>query len=176
MHHIMVDLETLSTRPNAAILSIGAVGLDDETEDREQFYCVIDDSSIDGEKFDICAETIQWWMNQSEEARAEFKKADKGIVEALEDFAQFVRQYDAPLIWGCGSDFDNVILTNAYELSGLEAPWEFWQNRCYRTIKRCFQQVVPPKREGVHHNALDDAEYQATHLVSIFKYLEDNFK
>jgi DNA polymerase III epsilon subunit-like protein len=31
MQHIMIDLETLSTRPDAAILSIGAVFFDIET-------------------------------------------------------------------------------------------------------------------------------------------------
>ena len=39
---IMLDLETLSTKPNAAIISIGAVDLDDA---KNLFYCVVDAES-----------------------------------------------------------------------------------------------------------------------------------
>jgi exodeoxyribonuclease VIII len=44
--------------------------------------------------------------------------------------------------------------------------WEFWKDRCYRTIKNCYPDV-PFDRRGTHHNALDDARSQALHLIAI---------
>ena len=42
MKQLMVDLETLSTRPDAAIIAIGAVYFDKVTgETGDEFYCTI---------------------------------------------------------------------------------------------------------------------------------------
>lgn len=163
-NHIMLDLETLSDKPDALVLSIGAVKFD-ENGVRDEYYQVIDWSDQNLKPFDISFGTVQWWFRQSPEARAEFAK--KGGVEplvALQEFAEFVGKNAK--VWGNGSEFDNIILTHMCRAYGMNPPWLFWNNRCYRTIKNLYKDVKLV-RSGQHHNALDDARTQAEHLVAI---------
>lgn len=172
--HVMLDLETLSTLPNAMLLSIGAVkfapeyfGYDDPVYDK--FYQVVrSDKELTG--FDINDDTLKWWTQQSEEARAVF--ADPNAVDldtALHNFFAWVTRNadrDDVRMWGNGSSFDNVILSTAYRLRGFEQPWRFWNDRCYRTVKNMYPKV-DMVRVGTHHNALADAESQARHLLQM---------
>lgn len=74
--------------------------------------------------------------------------------------------------YGNGASFDLSILKAAYDAVGLKAPWKFWDERCYRTIKNDYSQIEPDERAGTHHNALDDAKFQALHAIKIRKTLE----
>ena len=66
----MVDLETMDNVATSAIVSIGAVECDLITgETGAEYYRVI---NLEGQQelgFSINAETIYWWMNQSDAAR-----------------------------------------------------------------------------------------------------------
>jgi len=162
MKHIMLDLETMSTSSNAAIVAIGAVEFDGNKLGEEFYARVSLDSSMQlgGE---VSASTILWWTQQDEAARAEFREAKSHIRHALEDFEAFlhgVRDQDEVAMWGNGAAFDNVILANAYRRAGWNVPWAFWNDRCYRTLKAAYSVELPP-REGTHHHALSDAKYQA---------------
>ena len=167
MTNVMVDLETLGTGPNAAIVSIGAcVFHPDRTgKDRvgDTFYAVVDE----GTGGDIDRATVAWWMQQSSEARSVFNHPDpRSLRDALYGLQVFLRGVTdggvtSPLIWGNGANFDNVILRSAYKRANIEAPWMFWNDRCFRTLKSLPVPIPKIERQGVHHNALDDAVYQA---------------
>ena len=171
MKHVMVDLETLSTAPNAAIMSIGAVAFDPETgRVGAEFYVNIDPKSAQDAGLHVDAGTVSWWFSQSNEARAHLVAPKPlPLQAALAAFQQFLMLEVEPkfTIWGNGASFDNVILSHAYEASGSPAPWRYWQDACYRTMKGLFPQVKMV-REGVHHDALADARSQAKHLCAIF--------
>jgi hypothetical protein len=109
-----------------------------------------------------------WWMKQGELARKEIYEAHDELVEVLIDFAKWLP--DGSKVWGNGSDFDNVILAAAYAKVGIDCPWQFWNNRCFRTLKS----ICPIKHEfkGTAHNALDDAHNQAEHLILIMDALK----
>ena len=68
-------------------------------------------------------------------------------------------------VWGNGASFDNVLLATAYKRLGMETPWPFWKDRCFRTMKNVCK--VDHSFEGTAHNALDDARSQAQHLIKI---------
>ena len=182
MTHIMVDLETLSTRSNARILAIGAVKFTPERGVYDRFYRAIFTPSIavvekfnDVGGFHVSKSTLDWWRDQSIEARAVFADPDSMFIDgALMSFTNWVSE-DTPkrdaIMWGNGASFDNSILSTAYALCGLEQPWEFWNNSCYRTLKNAFPEVSF-ERIGVHHNAVDDAESQARHLLRIMERME----
>ena len=111
--------------------------------------------------------TIQWWMTQSPEARDVFKNEGKPVEEALNEFADFVG--DNALIWGNGSDFDNVALGSLYDALNIRRPWNYAAGRCFRTIKNLLQVKELPGRKGTYHNALHDALYQAQCLQVYLK-------
>ena len=176
MIEFMVDLETMGSGPTAAIVSIGCVPFDRESlaVSQDEFYTVVDlESSL---KAGLTAEssTILWWMTQSEEARTElFSRRRAQLYEALSALrywmAGLVPAKNDRKVWGNGAAFDNVILSSAYKAVGLETPWNFWNDRCFRTMKNEFAHVPLPDRAGLHHKAVDDARYQAECLVEILR-------
>ena len=177
MIEFMVDLETMGSGPTAAIVSIGCVPFDRESLIvlQDEFYTVVDlESSL---KAGLVAEssTILWWMTQSEEARTElFSRRRAQLYEALSALrywmAGLVPAKNDRKVWGNGAAFDNVILSSAYKAVGFETPWNFWNDRCFRTMKNEFAGVPLPDRVGLlHHKAVDDARYQAECLVEILR-------
>mgnify|MGYP006408929027 CR=1 FL=1 len=67
--HIMIDLETMGTRPDAPIISIGAVAFD-ANGPLDSFYAGVNLGSSVNSGAKIDASTVLWWMQQSDEARA----------------------------------------------------------------------------------------------------------
>lgn len=167
--HIMIDLETMGTSPNAPIISIGAVLFDSE-EIGEPFYEVIDLKSAVKAGAVMDPATVIWWMEQSDEARSALTGEGLPIRAVLDDFANFVDSakldWGVSGVWGNGAAFDNVILAEAYKRLDMDVPWEFWRDKCYRTVKGMYPDVQI-KRVGTHHNALSDAKTQAEHLIRI---------
>jgi hypothetical protein len=162
MSDIMVDLETLDTKPTAIILSIGACLVNwEEGIASDPFYRVISVDSCKRVGLTESASTVEWWEKQSAEARKVFTDPSISLEEALVDFGKYTRLFGGNTkIWGNGSDFDNVIL--------VDAPWKFYNNRCFRTLKGSFRKhISEPRREGTYHNALDDAIHQTQVLLQL---------
>ena len=67
-----------------------------------------------------------------------------------------------------GATFDNVILHKAFDAVGKRSPWSFRRDMCFRTMASMFPAVPRRMRLGTHHDSLDDARYQAQHLLDIF--------
>jgi exodeoxyribonuclease VIII len=164
MINVMIDLETYSTRPNAAIASIGAVKFED---DRivDTFYCTIDPASCRAAGLHFEKSTLEWWSKQSKEARAALLKDNVELEEALTNFEAWYGAKSLPT-WGNGAAFDNVIIESAYRALDRKRPWLPWEDRCYRTMKSMVN-IPIDKREGTYHNALDDAMTQTKHLQKI---------
>lgn len=175
MNRIMLDLETMGTGPNAAIIAIGAVFFAPETQELgAEFYRVVDlESSM--QCGGVCdASTILWWMQQDDAARSAFARKGNSLPFVLGEFAHWVsRGLDArnTEVWGNGATFDNVILSQAYKNCELPRPWTYKGDRCYRTMREVFPHIEH-KPYGTYHNALDDAKGQAIHLMEIFREAE----
>lgn len=163
-NRVMLDLETMSTESNAAIISIGAVRFTPERV-TDKFYAIVDLQSSVDLGGDCSVSTFRWWLKQSDEARAEFEKTGHTLCTALQDFTKWLGT--GAEVWGNGAAFDNVILANAYKRAGLAVPWDFRADRCYRTVVDLRPSVPAIARGGVAHNAVDDAEYQALHLIAM---------
>jgi exodeoxyribonuclease VIII len=179
MKRISLDLETLSDKPNAAIGAIGACYFDPETGlIGDTFYRVVDLRGQPERGLDIDPDTVCWWMEQSHEARAIFN-AESAIQLsfALMDFARFVSpNEETALVYGNGKDFDNVILSTAYRALGMKRPWGRRNDACYRDLKRAHRDIEKPVRRGVQHNALDDAVFQAKHMIDILRAYPETTK
>ena len=177
---VMVDIETWSTRPNALIVSIGAVKFDPEDPDApfDAFHVAIDPSRhvVAETAFHIDPETMLWWLHSDRTHARErwmaMVKMDLGT--ALDGFAMWYGSDKTIPVWGNGATFDNVVLSEAYRAIGQERPWEFRADRCYRTLKNLtphVKAVVPPGLDGMPHDALFDAVLQATHASVLLQRL-----
>jgi hypothetical protein len=165
--NVMIDLETLDDRPEAVVLSIGAVFFDDE-QLGDTFYRVLsfDDQLALGRK--VSASTIRWWMGQSEQARQVFHAPETYQTHtALVDFRYRLLHHDSgsPYVWGNGAGFDLAILKSLYLQFNMLPPWDFRRERCFRTAAA----MSDLRRTAPAHNALDDAAKQALHLIELSK-------
>lgn len=170
--NVMVDMETLDLPPYPVILSVGAVAFD-PTSDAigEKFYVVIDSQSAVNEGFTIGENTIDWWGKQNKDAQKILHEArDPNIAvpirEAFQRFTDWWVQNDAQYFWGNGAAFDNCIMAAAYRKLEMPAPWKFFNDRCFRTVKAMSD--VEITRYGTYHNALDDAYDQVVCMQKIF--------
>lgn len=162
--HIMIDLETMGTRPNAPIIAIGAVtfnsaGIGDTFYTNVSLKSCVDSGAV------IDPDTVMWWMRQSDAARRALDEGGSDLDVALRDLSSFFPK-SVYGVWGNGATFDNVLLREAYTRAGVQCPWPFWLDKCYRTVKGAYPDVEI-SRGGTHHNALDDASSQAGHLIDI---------
>lgn len=171
MKHIMIDLETMGLRPDAAIVSIGAVHFD-KTTILSEFYTPVSLKSCIDAGLTTDQSTIDWWMKQSVEARMAWQTDDApSLYDALSNYTAWLRKIgtDKEICpWGNGSDFDNVLMVSAHRALHVEPYWKYWNHHCFRTMKNMFEVANMP-RQGTHHNALDDAKHQALHLQRILQ-------
>lgn len=181
MKHIMLDLETLSTYPNAAILSIGAC----------VFYpyslALIKDTFERGvaevsarELGHVEQDTVDWWRKQSKEARDKAFSGTLPLHTALTDFRDWATEGgkingDDIVVWGNGANFDQVIIRSAYRSCNKLVFWPFWNDRCHRTVvnllPRRKRPIVKSMFGELKHDALSDALNQARLLQLCFSEL-----
>lgn len=170
-----IDIETLGTKYNAPILSIGAVQFDITTgETGVTFYEEIDlKSALANGQVD--ADTLMWWFEQvKKDNQTLFDKGGEKLVlvEALHQLSTLIRSKGvgtACRAWGNGATFDIGILDYAYVNvgHGLTAPWYFTNIRDMRTIVDVANiDVFKFPHVGKLHNALDDAMFQAM-MISV---------
>ena len=176
--HLMLDTETMDTAPTAVVLSIGLVLFNPYADDvpRQGLYWVLDTAEQDINGRTRSADTLEWWAKQTPEARAVLTAEGEPVHNAVAGLTALVEHDEVEHIWANGPDFDCVILADLVKRYGYK--WPFWKNRCYRTIKNLAlpKTYVKPEREGTHHNALDDAVYQARDLQARIKALGLRFR
>lgn len=168
---VMVDIETLSTAPNAIILSIGACKFNPQTLSSsdalavDTFYRNI--CRKDSEHYGLHRDpsTVEWWSQQSQDAQDQLLDDQRPLKDTLLEFMQWVHEEPrAARCWGNSPSFDMVIMNEAYKATAIGSfPIPFWEWRDVRTIKDAAfpNGEVPEFRMGTHHGALDDSLSQA---------------
>lgn len=165
---VMIDIETLGRSPGCVIVAIGACRFDVQ-EVGETFEADISPTSCQDFGLTIDAETLEWWLTQGPEARKQLMGGD-GLADALADFNRFIS--DADELWANSPSFDLEILDAAFEACGVDAPWEFYNERDFRTIKNLGVEHGI-EQDGIEHNAVDDAIHQATVAAAVLDEIEE---
>ena len=179
-YHLMIDLETMGKNPDAPIISIGAIFFDPQTGDMgPEFSKTIDLDTAGGV---IDRDTIKWWLKQSREAQSALLTDEIPLDDALLQLREFIDENSGEFfvqVWGNGANFDNVILRRSYERQGIPCPWRYCNDRDVRTIVELGNTIGFDARtvipfEGVRHNALDDAHWQAKYVTATIQKLIPN--
>lgn len=170
----MVDLETLATTPNAAILSLGAVTFNPNSDQiYDELYYKVELESLDGLDSYIDDGTIEWWSKQDPKAQEEaFDPNNRiDIRTVMDDFYKFCM--GSSKFWSHGSTFDIIILEHYYRQIGKPYPWKFWEVRDTRTL---FDLGMDPEMPQANkHHALEDARRQAIGVQNMFRKLGRKF-
>lgn len=172
MHHLMIDIETLDTRPSAVIVSAAGLWFDpDAREQTEAFSLVFDVPMQLANGRTISADTVAWWMQQSYEAR---KKAFcPEVVSTAGDIQDSINSaiYNAEHIWANDPDFDCTILR---DYMSYDFKWPFWKHRSMRTIKAMYPDAyslngsVYPDHAFTAHDPMNDCKKQAWHVMNVY--------
>ena len=167
----MLDIETLSTRPESVILTLGAVKFDpwaDEVDTEAGLYLRIDvDEQLQLDRH-VQQETVDWWGKQPEDVRDEAlgEHERTNLNDTIDQLNRFL--VGSTNIWCQGPAFDIVILENLYRQLVRPTPWQFWQIRDSRTLFGVHGDPREKGRTGAH-NALIDCYYQARAVQEIYK-------
>lgn len=172
-----LDLETMGvTRQTAAIVSIGAVAFNVDGDMSEPFCVNVDLEDAMRHGLTVDADTIKWWMRQQLLAREAIFIDPKPLRVALNLLSDWVKKTckDAPC-W-THATFDAPVLSNAFAAIGEKQPTHFRKQRDIRTLTDFYLKVVSKDlpvvgREGVHHNAADDAVFQAKYISKMLRGL-----
>lgn len=181
--YVMLDFETLGNDFTTVVLSLGAVAYNKDGIVAEALF-----------EFDLheqiklgrtaTASTMQWWMTKADsEARKVFEHNDFKLKmpEFFRHFEEFCdnalnkvqekREDLRPI--SNGGNFDIVILEDLYRKhhprGEYAIPWKFWNVWCYRTFAAMTGCKDLIRRAGTHHNALDDARFQANTVLAFWK-------
>ena len=170
---VMLDLETLGTRPDTVIMTLGAVKFDPFDPEREPGPGIylrmdIEEQLTLGRTVDDS--TIVWWAQQDPRVRAEaWEDGDRSSIQELkQELNRFL--VGVGDIWCQGPVFDIAILEDLYRSQNWGFPWYFWQISDSRTL---FKVHGDPRQKGRDqaHNALLDCVYQAQAVQSIYHKL-----
>ncbi len=181
--NIMIDIETLSTRSDAAILSIGAVKFDLVTGAVcDPFLVSVDPTSYDEQSaFKIDGATVTWWKKQGASAQKalEINRVATPFI-ALDRLTEWFEMEgfdgkDAEShVWANGPQFDLTILRHAAGIaygSQDDVPWKFYQERDVRTF---LDAKGYPRYSALPSQCIDMTPHRADHdaIIQAYKMLE----
>lgn len=158
---MMIDLETLSTKVDAVVVTAGWVIFDREAIEYREISSsfmslAFQDQIAKGRRID--ESTIRWHMNNPTETfKGEAYSTMSQVVECLNaDVIQLAVQE----VWSKGANFDIAIL----ETFNRDI-WNYKLPRCFRSIQALFPDCS--EKNPLAHNALEDARDQAKELWRI---------
>ena len=161
--HATIDLETIDTRPQSTVLSLGAVKFNpfDNSEPHSEMYFKISIDDQDQLGRTSSDDTIAWWSRQDPKIMEEAFDQEGAITveEALSKINKFVVGVD--ILWGQGYGFDYTIIEDMYRSLGKPIPYNFWQVRDSRTLFSVCKEDPRKKIQNDLHNALADAYFQS---------------
>lgn len=180
--NMMIDLETLDTRPSAVVFQVGVLIFEDIVPENfrsnlilsEKLYHLdILDQIMAGRTVDT--ETVRWWNTQKRNA---WERSDHDITDTsimFMEIANECKRHDVRRVWANSPSFDCVMMRSLRE--SLKISWEFpsfRQDMDLRTLKQMFKmngrESPMPKKETTH-NALQDCRDQfqeAVHYLGDF--------
>lgn len=171
MNKVMLDLEAMGKGPLGMIVQIGAIYFDENGNLGESFLVNIDPRKSEMYGFKTDADTTLWWMQQSKEARDSVFCNGKDIYATLYAFDVFCK--NAKEIWS-HSNFDFTMLMNTIRHTQYHP--ENISQRKSRDITTLVSltglSVRKFDREGIHHNALNDAKHQVKYVSQALQYIK----
>lgn len=173
MNRLMLDFKTLDVAECPVILSMGAVVFN-ENEIVDCIYEKIDQQSCLELGCTISDDTIAWWDKQSEAAKTAAFGGTTNIGYAMGMLVDFYKKHDCEEIWSAGALTDIRWTNNILIKLGMEKPWKFYKEMCFRTF-RIYMPQFDFEKSGTVHNALDDAINQAKYWITAYHYANCTF-
>lgn len=163
----MVDIECLSTEPDAAVISIGLC-LFDAQQILASREILLDPRLSPGHRD---ARTISWWESQDPKVWEHAMSGKLAPSQACHTFREIIQEWGVEILWANPPQFDIVILRNLFKVSDVEFPIHHANERDFRTMRKLAGQYgidySEPYDRRVAHDAESDAVCQAQSLQII---------
>lgn len=156
--HIVIDIETLGRRNDAAITQVGLAIADIDFNILDKFLIQVDPKAWHTCNRTFTGETLLWWLQQKNSPVSKtcnyLAYNYKELVETLNQIFLECNSEDT-IVWTKGT-MDLFCIKDLCEYFNRETPWKFWQPRDIRTAKEFVKKRKTIENENAH-NALDDA-------------------
>lgn len=181
-HHFMVDLETLSSQPNAHILETALVNFNPVTGDvyDNQSFHVRHGLDSQGDAR-TSARALDWWYKTNRGYLAKLLNPTEkhSLIDTLRRMKTIfdnARNNGGLLVWNTGT-FDVGILNNAFKrlIDPNETLINFWEVRDCRSM-RTMAEMFPRLQQTVYattHNAYEDCLRQIGYITDVTQYLAE---
>lgn len=167
--HLMLDLETLGTDYGDLVLCAGLVFWEEKDLYRHLFKFNMQQSKADG--FKVNPRTLEWWGKQKIN-HMQFDEPDVDNRTVCKEISDVIKRMKPQTVWGCGPQFDLILLEAYFKFYGVDLPWSYKQERCFRTMRELFGSCAEDLVfEGTEHDPIDDATYQIKALDKIMSCL-----
>lgn len=181
--HLMIDLETLSTRPNAAILEVGYAIFETAAETIQQSGSwkldLQDQLWPEQAPRHVEGSTLAWWSEQSDDVRANvFRGMPRvPVPDFLRQFREWIDWHNIQGVWSHGLGFDVPIMEDLHKQWNRVTPWYYRTPRDTRTLfwlaGMSSADMVPAT---LKHSAEADAIAQAlTVQIALKKLLRQSY-
>ena len=143
--NFVLDLETLGTRPNSAVLQIGLTCI----ETKQTLGIQIGEAIASSHPyFQVDSATYAWWLKQDDAVRAEVFATGIDYGSALSAMTSWVQEQAAAttvplkdaIVWANDPEFDCVILKNACYYYSIDFPFNFRNHRSFRTLHGVYEE------------------------------------
>lgn len=162
--HIVIDIETLGRRNDAAITQVGIVIAEEDFNILDSYLIQVTPDVWNTCNRTFTGETLLWWMQQKNtpvsNTPTHSVRSYKDLVDKL---YKIFRRYNTEetAVWTKGA-MDLFCIKDICEYLNMGTPWMFWQPRDIRTAKEFIKEWKT--FENNNHNALDDALNQLREL------------
>ena len=175
---VILDIETLGSVNNSAILSVGMVAVDskeDYTFDeliKDGYYAKLDVKSQVEAGRKIHQDTLDWWATQGSEAQHILKPSEDDMIhtELCGSMISWLKKQGVNIskakYYSRGSHFDFGILHDLFRITlGIDTnnlPWKYYNIHDSKTVVLTLlgkdMWEIEPKPTGfIHHNSLHDS-------------------
>lgn len=164
--HIMTDLESLDTRPTAAITQIAAVAFNSGGIIGEFAFNVYKESC---ENFNLTTseKTLKWYKDNNYQIY-DPQLQTVNLPTVMHLLNDYLNKFSKIMMWSKGTNFEFPILENIYqklqepEIFDIQMPWQYYQIMDMRTVRYLYPNIPTDPNP---HNALPDAINQANFVI-----------
>ena len=163
--HIIIDIETLGRRNDAAVTQVGIAIADENFNVLDSYLIQVTPDAWNTCNRTFTGETLLWWMQQK---NTPVSKTPTHSVCSYKDLVdklyKIFRRYNTEetIVWTKGS-MDLFCIKDICEYLNIETPWKFWQPRDIRTATEILKDWKVCENNNAH-NALDDALTELSEL------------
>ena len=180
--NMMIDLETLDTRPSAVIFQVGVLVFKDVLGgdirgnlilEKKIFHLDILDQIMAGRTVD--QDTVLWWAEQNPDSWHRHPDEITKASDMFQEINELYVKHEVRSLWANSPFFDCVLMRSLRE--DLDIEWQFPSFRDdmdLRTLKKLFKmkgRKMETSGKQTTHNALSDCEDQfhdAVHYLCEF--------